>query len=216
MSSKNTTSLKSSSVIAPDRIFYWAYGSNLSVRQMRRRCPKAIKWGPMSVNDCALVFRFHADVTIREGSVTPGGLWQVTAECERALDDYEGVSTKSYLKRYFRIDVEDKKYTCLFYQMATSRGVLPPSENYLDTLTEGYKDFKLDTTALEAALQESWGSKDVTEGMRRRHSRNGEPRLARVMPNDPLALLEHTPSHLLPPMFAEEPELNGDGEEEGR
>lgn len=182
--SKNHKHNKSShintgSVIAPDRIFYWAYGSNLCIRQMKRRCPRAIKYGPMSVNDSALIFRGVADVTVREGSTTPGGLWQITAECERSLDQYEGVASKMYLKRYFRIEVQGKKYTCLFYQMRAKEGVLPPSEDYLNTIVEGYRDFGLNLAPLDAAVSESWDAKHVTDALVERHIRRGQPTLAR-------------------------------------
>jgi len=166
-------------VIANDRIFYWAYGSNLSERQMARRCPDAIKYGPMSVKDCALIFRHVADVTMREGSVTHGGLWQITARDERALDVAEGVAAKVYLKRYFQISINGKKYTCLFYQMRAKDGIMPPSTHYLRKLTKGYADFGLDHAALEAALHESWGSKVLTDDLLERHERGGNPALAK-------------------------------------
>ena len=134
------TKLHTRSAIPADRIFYWAYGSNLSAAQMRRRCPSAIKYGPMTVHDCALVFRGVADVTIREGSSTQGGLWQITADCERELDAWEGVGKKrrgAYMKRYFRIKIKGRLYTCLFYQMRATEGVMPPSESYIATLAKG-------------------------------------------------------------------------------
>lgn len=171
--------LDTKSIIAPDRIFYWAYGSNLSVRQMKKRCPRAIKFGPMEVQDCALVFRLYADVTVREGSATPGGLWQITAECERELDIFEGVSAKNYMKRYFRIKIKGKDYTCLFYQMRTGKGILPPTEGYIDTIAQGYQDFGLDLNVLQSALAESWEDKAPTEHLLDRHERRGSPRLAR-------------------------------------
>jgi gamma-glutamylcyclotransferase (GGCT)/AIG2-like uncharacterized protein YtfP len=173
---------QTNSVISADRIFYWAYGSNLSERQMNKRCPRAIKYGPMSVKDCALVFRGVADVTLREGSTTPGGLWQITAECERELDVFEGVASRIYMKRYFRISIEGKKYTCLFYQMRSKEGIMPPSETYLDTIVRGYADFELCLDPLDVALQESWGNKQLTEHLLDRHERRGSPRLARSLP----------------------------------
>jgi hypothetical protein len=191
MSKKNQIS----HVIAPDRIFYWAYGSNLCVRQMQRRCPAAIKYGPMSVNDCALVFRHVADVTTRDGAVTPGGLWQITARCERALDQYEGVAGGAYMKRYLRITIANRQHTCLLYQMRTKDGVMPPSQEYLGTIAEGYQDFGLDLGVLDAYLQESWGAKDVTEDLEDRHLRRGSPLLARDL------LDAKAPKFRRPPMW---------------
>lgn len=170
------------SIIWPKKkILYWAYGSNLCVESMSRRCPAAKKLGRLTVQDAALVFRGVADVVVREGLCVPGGLWEVTERCERELDRYEGVSSGFYLKRYLTIKRKgkDKPEQVLFYQMKMSRGIMPPSQAYLDVISNGYKDFGIDTSYLDAALQESWGNKKVTPILRERHKRKGEPTLAR-------------------------------------
>ena len=66
-------------------MYYWAYGSNLCVEHMRRRCPRAQKICRLDVPGLALVFRGVADVTIRRGALVQGGLWKITRECERLL-----------------------------------------------------------------------------------------------------------------------------------
>lgn len=162
----------------------WAYGSNLNVSQMKNRCPKAKFKGPLTVNDAALVFRGVADVTVREGSFVPGGLWSITRECEAALDRYEGVSSGLYLKRYFHLRRNKQVVDVLFYQMRANRGVMPPSEAYLRTIARGYQDFGLDLDILSAYLQEAWGDKDVTEELRRRYDAKGRPTLARDLDVD--------------------------------
>ncbi len=181
MTKSKKHSMDTHSLIRPDRIFYWAYGSNLSEQQMRARCPRSVKFGPMTVRDCALIFRGVADVTLREGAQTLGGLWQITSECERSLDAYEGVAQKRYFKRYFRIKIKGKEYTCLFYQMRAKEGIMPPSQRYLGTIAQGYADFGLDLSALDEALQESWGAKEVTDNLANWHEQRGEPLLARTL-----------------------------------
>lgn len=195
------------SLVPAGRILYWAYGSNLNVRQMARRCPKAVKFGPMTVNDCALVFRGVADVTMREGSNTPGGLWTITTDCERALDQYEGVSSKMYLKRYFSLTLEDgKKYTCLFYQMRAKDGIMPPTAEYMGTIVQGYEDFGLEKASLQAALEESWHSKDITEQMLERSIRRGAVPLAKGLEDLPV---RHEARPLLPaPMWNDENDIH--------
>lgn len=39
--------------------YYLAYGSNLNVEQMKRRCPNAIKIGATYINDYKLEFRYY-------------------------------------------------------------------------------------------------------------------------------------------------------------
>lgn len=164
-------------------MLYFAYGSNLCIDHMRRRCPEAEPLRAMPVKDAALVFRGVADVTLRKNSFVQGGLWRITDECEKSLDRFEGVASKLYLKRYLQVRnekgaVED----CLLYQMRISKGIMPPAEAYLETIAQGYRDFDLDLAYLDAALQESWGSKKITETLRERHVRRGRPKLASPAP----------------------------------
>lgn len=182
---KSKKKMQSPAVIIPvNRIFMWAYGSNLNVRQMRERCPKAGKSEQMIVDTCALVFRGVADVTVRPETQTYGGLWTITEDCERSLDRYEGVAGKVYMKRYLRIklDGDEREHTCLFYQMRAKDGILPPSERYIETIARGYADFDLPLDVLERAVAESWESKEVTEHLHERHMARGMPRLAREVP----------------------------------
>src|SRR5262252_7297802 len=108
-----------------NQMYYWAYGSNLNVAAMRRRCPAAEQVRKMFVTDAALVFRGVADVTVRKGNMVPGGLWKITEKCEASLDRYEGVGTRFYLKRYLPIKIKGKVHDCMFYQMRASTGVMP-------------------------------------------------------------------------------------------
>lgn len=162
-----------------DVVFYWAYGSNLSVDQMRRRCPRAEHAGSFTVTGARLVFRGVADVVVEEGSLCPGGLWKITPACERALDQFEGVSSGLYLKKYFKVRRNKHVYKCLFYQMASERGVAPPSESYVDIIVRGYRDFGLDLDYLDIAIQESWSNKRITTAIRDRRARRGETNLVK-------------------------------------
>jgi hypothetical protein len=156
-------------------MFYWAYGSNLNVKDMTERCPGAIKIQPLRLNSCALVFRGVADVVNRKNSRTWGGLWWINREHECTLDTYEGVNCRFYLKRYMNIRFAGIKEPArvLYYQMSMRRGVMPPSEFYLNCIAQGYRDFGLPLEALEAALEEAWEDKKVTPVLRVRHARRG-------------------------------------------
>lgn len=171
---------------APKRwSLYWAYGSNLSVHNMFSRCPRAEPVGKLMMNHMALVFRGVADVVVKKGSRAPGALWRINQECEDALDRFEGVRQRVYLKRYFTVTIDGQKEDVLFYQMRTNRGVQPPSEVYLDTIAAGYSDFELDLRYLDRALSEAWSQRDVTPELWDRYSRRGRPKLAKSLPWDP-------------------------------
>ena len=155
--------------------FYWAYGSNLNEAAMAERCPGSIKIQKLTLNDGALVFRGVADVVSRADSQIHGGLWWITKANEATLDTYEGVRSRFYLKKYLKLRFGgiEKPFPALYYQMAISRGVMPPSEGYLRSIAEGYENFGLPLDALEAALREAWEDKEVTPLLRERHKRRG-------------------------------------------
>jgi hypothetical protein len=160
-------------------MLYWAYGSNLNIVAMKRRCPAARRVkGNLVVRDAVLVFRGVADVVYRKGYAVQGGLWRITKKCEDVLDQYEGVANNLYMKKYLKLKVNGRVEWCLFYQMSINRGVMPPSEGYLETIAQGYRDFGLDLEYLELALQEAWDGKKITPRLKRRHLLRGTPRLA--------------------------------------
>jgi hypothetical protein len=162
----------------------WAYGSNLSHRQMRLRCPRAKPVGPLCLEGGVLTFRGYADVESRDGCVIAGGLWRITPRCERELDAYEGVSAGIYEKRYLLLRMPDgREEKCLYYKMLPQNGelgVMPPWAQYLDVIRDGYKDFKLNTRYLDEALARAWGEKDKTADVLDRWKRKGRPRLVRI------------------------------------
>lgn len=160
------------------RSLYAAYGSNLSFAHMARRCPPAEPCGTLYLRHVQLLFRGVADVRVERGAEVPLGLWWITPECERSLDSYEGVASRVYMKRYLTVEVDGEYEDVLFYQMRTHRGVMPPSEQYLDTIARGYQDFGLDLAYLDAALSRSWTCKDITQNLHERYVRRGRPKLA--------------------------------------
>jgi hypothetical protein len=160
--------------------YMWAYGSNLHVGQMARRCPAAILVGRLRRKDWRLVFRGVADVIPEPGAVCYGGLWDITEECERALDIYEGVGSGLYDKIWAPIRLDGVETEMLFYRMR-STGVFPPSRSYLDVIRQGYLHFRMPkaaTTLLRAAVADSWDDKHPSNIERRRHARKGRPSLA--------------------------------------
>jgi len=73
---------------------YAAYGSNMNIEQMEKRCPKAKVIGEGELLGYKLTFRGGrggvANVERSSQKRVPIVLWAITEECERALDRYEG------------------------------------------------------------------------------------------------------------------------------
>ena len=164
-------------------MLYFAYGSNLHLEQMARRCPAAVPLGPLIMPNTRLVFRGVADVIRDDGVECPGGIWRITPECEAALDRYEGFNPNDpdrgmYTKEYVQLDgLPDGETEIMLYAM-NSTGIYPPSEHYYDVVKQGYRDFGLPTAALQMALKHSHDAKHPSHIERKRTRRMGRPALA--------------------------------------
>lgn len=74
---------------------YFAYGSNLNIAQMKRRCPNAKMIGRSYLYNHRLVYKGSktgAYLTVEpcDNSTVSLGVWEITKADERALDRYEG------------------------------------------------------------------------------------------------------------------------------
>jgi hypothetical protein len=159
----------------------FAYGSNLNLAQMARRCPAAVPLGRWRLADWRLVFRGVADCIPEPGAVCYGGVWRITPRCEHALDAYEGIGSGMYAKTYIPIKRTPQGETELLIYTMNSTGIMPPSESYYDVIKRGYRDFRMPRAAhklLREALEESWDDKAPTFRERQRYRRNGRPTLA--------------------------------------
>lgn len=139
------------------RKYYIAYGSNLNVTQMLRRCPDAVKIGTAVVEDYRLLFRSNSRAGVAtiepcEGERVPVGVWAVSAADEAALDRYEGWPWL-YEKQVFPVTVKGKKVRALIYIMTPGHKIAPPSSYYLNTIMEGYDHFGFDTAPLLEAVE---------------------------------------------------------------
>ncbi len=149
--------------------YYFAYGSNMNHEHMKMRCPKAKYIGQWTLPGHKLVFRSVADVEQSKDDEVNGALFEITQECERALDRYEGYPNL-YIKKYYTIwhtDMENVlPQTIMFYSMVDKYGVYPPSEGYFQTIKQGYKDCKLSTGPLMIAAKSSLISEiDLPNGL---------------------------------------------------
>ena len=142
-------------------MYYIAYGSNLNMWQMSYRCPDAKPVGKSVMKGWRLVFNGVATIVPDDEYDTPVGIWQISERDEKALDRYEGYPYL-YRKEYQTLVIKDKDGNercedALVYVMNEGRKMpFPPSESYYETIEEGYRNFKMDSSALKDALNESF------------------------------------------------------------
>ena len=122
-------------------MLYFAFGSNLNQKQMKRRCRDSKYIGCYSLKNYKLVFRNYflgggvADVEKKNNSSVLGAIYKISKKDERELDIYEDFP-KTYIKKYFRL--LGKKV--MFYYMPKKTKQILPSKRYLNLIIQGYKD----------------------------------------------------------------------------
>lgn len=143
------------------RKLYLAYGSNLDMDQMLRRCPDAIRVGTATIEDYELVFRGNARHNgvaniepCGDGMSVPVGVWSISESDEAALDRYEGWPWL-YEKQTFTVRVNGKTVNAMAYVMTPGHRITPPSSIYLGTIAKGYDDFGFDPEPLMEASEDA-------------------------------------------------------------
>lgn len=92
--------------------YYFAYGSNMNLEQMKYRCPAAEVVENVRLENYRLAFRGRAPgngvatVLPEKGSYVEGVLWKITEACEKSLDFYEGFPS-FYGKESIRVKNQD-------------------------------------------------------------------------------------------------------------
>ncbi len=135
-------------------MLYFAYGSNLNIFQMKRRCKDSKFLKKIKLKDFRLTFRSKyraADIEPKKNSIVPGALFEISKSDERKLDIYEDYPIL-YKKIYFTY--YGKKI--MTYTMSKKTSFRYPTERYLNVVKRGYKDCKLDKKFLIKALKPKW------------------------------------------------------------
>jgi len=133
-------------------MLYFAYGSNLNLSQMKRRCKDSIFLKKINLENFRLTFRSRyraADIEPKKNSLVPGGLFEISRSDEKKLDLYEDYPIL-YKKYYFILDGRK----VMTYTMVKKTPFRFPTERYLNVVKRGYLDCKLDKKFLNRALVE--------------------------------------------------------------
>ena len=132
-------------------MLYFAYGSNLNLFQMKRRCRDSVFLKKYELKGYKLNFRSKyraADIEKSKNSLVPGALFEISKSDEKKLDVYEDYPIL-YKKLYFTYYSK----TVMTYIMVNKTEFRYPTERYLNVVKRGYKDCKLDMKYLKIALQ---------------------------------------------------------------
>lgn len=134
-------------------MIYLAYGSNLHIGQMQRRCPTAEVLGTSTLNGYRLVFNSVATIEPDPDRSVPVLLWDIKPADEIPIDRYEGFP-RLYRRETVQVELNGKTVDAMVYIM-NSKGVRPPSPGYYGIIRDVYEMNGLDIAFLEEARQES-------------------------------------------------------------
>ena len=137
--------------------YYIAYGSNLNIEQMGFRCPDSRIIGVSELEDFQLLFKgsktgSYLTIERKAGSRVPVAVWEVSESDEKKLDRYEGYPN-FYYKRHCLINHDGGLRDAFVYIMHEDRKLGVPSDYYVETCLEGYKDFCFDRKYIDKALE---------------------------------------------------------------
>ena len=141
-------------------MLYAAYGSNLSIKQMTKRCPDAKIVGKGIIKDYILVFRTQATIEKHKGAKVPVLVWDISKKDECSLDRYEGFPTY-YTKELIDVRMTNldgkkpKKIQSIAYIMNEGPKKASPTWSYYDAIAEGYYTFGFDINGLLEAVADA-------------------------------------------------------------
>ena len=143
-----------------EKRLYVAYGSNLNLYQMKFRCPTARLVGTGIIKDHELQFKGRKDsafatIAPSEGGTVPVAVWELQPRDEKALDRYEGFPNY-YFKQDIPVEMKNgETVNGMVYIMNLRQDFGIPSPGYVQTVSEGYHNCRLDTAVLKNAIRQS-------------------------------------------------------------
>lgn len=143
---------------------YIAYGSNLNLQQMAKRCPTAKVYGKGELKAFRLLFKgvpnnAYATIESFKGEKVPVLVWEVKPKDEKALDIYEGFPN-FYYKKDLEVELDSGEIVTAMVYIMTDKikdriNLNLPSERYLKIVEEGYTAAGFDIGFIEEALKVS-------------------------------------------------------------
>jgi gamma-glutamylcyclotransferase len=133
-------------------LHYFAYGSNMSLAQMRTRCPESAAIGTGWLADHALVFPRYstrrqsgaASIAPRPGAAVWGVIYETTEADLSRLDVFEGfradrpAAENNYNRAMVLVARQNREpLACVTYIARPEAEHVPPSLDYLQTILSG-------------------------------------------------------------------------------
>lgn len=133
-------------------MYYFGYGMNTSVFEMRSRCPGSIDLGKAILKDWKLVFNNHANVIQEPSQMVEGVLWDINDNHLKSLDMLEGYPVY-YTREIVKVTKDSTEIDAWMYIMNDCETYNYPSPYYINTLQQGYAEHSLNLNQIDNALK---------------------------------------------------------------
>lgn len=132
---------------------YLAYGMNTNFKEMSRRCPLAKSLGRVVLKNHKLAFKQFCDAVQEQDESMECALWDITDNCELALDILEGYPM-FYDKKQVQVIFNGEIVSAMIYFMQPNTALSAPGKSYLNMVLEGYKSHNMNQEQIYKALEE--------------------------------------------------------------
>ena len=138
------------------KTMYFAYGSNLSISQMDKRCPDniALDIGRLNGYRWIISNRGYANVIESEHDYVLGRIYKINNTDEASLDKDEGVKllNSGYDRTTLPIIVDGVSCDCLVY-VDPIKQEGPPKDEYVNRINLGLADSEFPTEYVEKYIR---------------------------------------------------------------
>ena len=128
--------------------YYFAYASNLNKKQMQEKCPESKPLYKVTLPNYKLIFTDwsrqlrggKANIVLFKGEKVLGAVYEVSDQCMNRLDKFE----TSYNRIKVNVFDEDgESLEAITYIKGRQPQEAKPSNEYLLTIQQGYKDWNI-------------------------------------------------------------------------
>jgi len=142
-----------------NKIYYFAYGSNMNHKQIKERCKNAKFISRVYLEDYDFVYDGYshlrrgavANIIPKQGSRVWGGLFEIDESGLKELDKCEGYPRCYQRKQIIVKDDNNKEYQAyVYFREPLEKGI--PSEEYRNIVIRGAKDCNLPENYIKEKL----------------------------------------------------------------
>ena len=132
-------------------VYYFAYGPDLSLAQMKDICPDARARFKATLPNYKLVFtgwsrKWHGGLAaLRQarGEKVIGGVYEISARCLQALDRYHGYPSNSSRIKVVVFPEAGEAVEAITYSRTDQAEEAGPSPEYRQLIRQGYRDWDI-------------------------------------------------------------------------